>query len=685
MIKNHLGYLYHDREISWLSFNHRVLQEAADRRVPLLERLKFLSIFSSNLDEFFRVRVASLRRMIKVKKRDLSPLQNDPMQVLEEIQKKVLQLQKEFDSIYKEIIAELERENIFIINEKQLDESHKEFVKQKFIDEVQPHLFPVMFVDKFEMPQLSDKSIYQVISMSKEDGKAKAQYAIMEVPVDACGRFIVLPKKEGKTFVILLDDVIRSNMHRVFSIFDFDEFHAYTVKLTRDAELDMDYDLSENLMEKLSKSLLNRKKGDPTRLVYDERIPNEMLEMLIRRLKVSRRGLIPGGRYHNFKDFINFPKVGHAKLSYPEFVPAPIVSLDKEKRMFDAISKHDYILHHPYQSFNYLIRLLREAAIDPAVQTIHITLYRVAKYSNVANALINAVKNGVKVTVFMELHARFDEESNIYWTNKLQEGGATVYFGKPGQKIHSKICLITRKENGKMARYAHLSTGNYNRITARLYCDSGLLTKDKRLTSEIEEIFMRMPTPEYLKETKHLLLAPVNMKKKYLELVQKEIVIAKKGGRGRIIAKMNSLVDDEMINSLYEASKAGVKIDLIIRGICCLVPGVPGLSENIRTISIIDRLLEHSRVYIFGNGGKEIIYMSSADWMTRNLEHRIELAFPLYDEECRKQIRTIIDLQLMDCNKARRINETQNNPYVLRKTLPVQSQADILTYLKGLG
>lgn len=686
MLNKYRNYYFKERDISWLSFNERVLQEAADTRVPVLERLKFLSIFSSNLDEFFRVRVASLRRSLKVKKREQSPFNHHPLKVIEEIQKTVLQQQERFSLIYKEIIEALEEENVYIINEKDLTPSQLASVRQYFRLEVSPYLFPVMMDNKFELPELKDKSIYQVISLRHSRNKQEAtQYAILELPVEITGRFYVIPDAGDKTFVILLDDVVRSCCDILFSIFDYDEFHSYTVKLTRDAELDVDHDMDVDYLERISQSLKKRKSGLPTRFVYDERIPKEMLEFLIRKLKLSSRGLIPGGRYHNFKDFRDFPDVPNPRLKYPAQLPGLIKRLEHEKRMFDVISRGDIILHHPYQSFDYIIRLMREAALDPSVRSIQITLYRVARKSNIVQALINAVKNGVKVTVYMELQARFDEEDNIYWARKLDEAGAKVYYGKPGQKIHCKMCLIERKESNEYVYYGHLSTGNYNRITAKLYCDHGLLTKDPRLTADMAAIFKHLNTPEKLKAPKNMLLAPVNMKQRFLEMIDREIHHKRAGKEAYILCKMNSLVDGEIITKLYEASNAGVKIRLVIRGICCLVAGKKGQSENITVTSIIDRYLEHARIYIFANGGQEQIYLSSADWMTRNLDHRIETAFPIFDSDCQAEIKKIMEIQLSDNFKAREINEEQNNPYKVSRKASVRAQSETQMYINSLN
>ncbi len=685
MIKEFQGKLYQDREMSWLAFNERVLQEAADDTVPILERLKFLSIFSSNLDEFFRVRVASIRRLLKVGKKDLLPMQHSPTVVIDLIQKKVLYLQIKFNETYQSIIEKLEHENIFIVDEKNLTADQSKEVRDYFTNSVLPFLFPIIMDEKYELPLLKDKSIYQVVSMSTKDNSSKTLYSIFELPTDVINRFYLIKAgAKNSTNIILLDDVIRSSMDLLFSIFDYNEFHSFTIKITRDAELDLDSDLTRSLLDIMQQGLKNRKKGALTRLVYDERIPAEMLKYLINKLKVSTRSLIPGGRYHNYKDFFDFPVIKN-KAFYNHSLPqAYIETIDKSKTMFAAIKQKDYILYHPYHSFDYIIRLLREAAIDPGVQTIKITLYRVAKHSSIVHALINAIKNGAKVFAWMELQARFDEESNIYWAKKLEEAGATVYYGKPGQKIHSKMCLISRKEDGEVINYGHLSTGNYNRITGRLYCDLGLLTTNKEITADMTATFKMLQNPEKPAKTKHIKVAPHHLKTFFLDKIEYETILARLGKKAYITAKMNSLVDQDIIDKLYEASKAGVKINLIIRGICCLVPGVAGLSENISITSIIDRLLEHCRVFIFGNDGNEIVYLSSADWMTRNLENRIEAAFPILDPDCRKIVKDLINIQLSDNVKSRIIDQNLENQYKKGGNKPIRSQLAIAKYLGTL-
>jgi polyphosphate kinase len=686
MIKELKGHLFKDRDISWMLFNERVLQEAENTETPLLERLKFLAIFSSNNDEFFRVRVASLRRLQQLNRnKAVSEYQFPPDIVLGEIQRLSLIQQERFNKAFNQIIKALQANGIYIVNENQLEPEQKKYVEEFFKKDILPHIFPVILDHTKTTPHLKDKSIYLAVRMSSTTNEIPSKHAIIEIPSPQLPRFYMLPKTDGKTRIMFIDDVIRCSLDRIFSIFNFDRFEAYTIKLTRDAEFTLDEgdNFRENLLEKLQRSLKQRSKGSPTRFIYDNSIPRNMLELVTDKLQLKNVSLIPGGRYHNFKDFMDFPKLNNPAFNNEALPPIPMPELDQARTIFEIVSKKDFILHHPYQSFDYLIRMLREAAIDPQVQAINITLYRVAKYSNVVNALINAIKNGKKVTVLMELQARFDEESNIYWTTQLQEAGARVHFGKPGQKVHCKLCVIYREENGKIARYAHMSTGNYNGVTARLYCDHGLFTKDERITNDLEKLMDMLFQSPRKHKFNHLLVAPENMAKQFAALIDIEIANARAGKTAYIIAKMNSLIDDQIIRKLYEAGKAGVQIDLIVRGICGIVPGIAGLSDNIRVRSIIDRFLEHARVYIFANGGHEKIYLASADWMTRNLHHRIESGFPIFDEEIKKEIRHIIKLQLRDNTKARVIDSDYDNKYAETDTeVKYRAQLDIYHYLK---
>ncbi len=690
MIKERKGYLFKDREISWLNFNGRVLQEAENPDNPLMERIKFLAIFSSNLDEFFRVRVAQIRRLQKVNgKKAISEFQSSPDEILSEIQRTVLILQDKFTDIYEnKVLPQLNKEKIFLIEENQVSESEAALVQQYFKANIINQLFPVIIDDLKHIPHLRDRSIYLAVRMKKSLSFMEPKHAIIEIPTGIINRFYTLPMSEEGAHIILLENIIRLNFKRIFSIFDYQEFESYIIKITRDAEYEITKDENDyqvNFLDKIQKSLKQRSKGIPTRFVYDETMPKDMLSLITQKLELKNVNLIPGGRYHNFKDFMDFPRVGKPENYFKALVQLPVSFLDNSQTMFEAISKKDVLLHQPYQSFDYLIRLLRESAIDPKVSTIMITLYRVAKHSNVVNALINAVKNGKKVIVLMELQARFDEESNIYWTNQLQEAGALVHFGKPGQKVHAKMCLIYRKEDKELVKYAHLSTGNYNGVTAKMYSDFCLFTKDKRITEELDALadllFVNLKRGGY----KHLLVAPDYMKKQLIQFIDQETKNAKDGKPAFIKAKMNSLVDTDIIQKLYEASNAGVNIQLIVRGICCLVPNVPGSSQNIEVKSIIDRFLEHARLFIFCNNSNEKFYLSSADWMTRNLVNRIECAFPIYDKENQKKITDIFNLQWNDSKKARKIDGLSDLNYcnTSHQIGALSAQENTFDYLKN--
>ena len=659
-----------NRELSWLSFNERVLQEAEDKTVPLIERVKFLGIFSNNRDEFFRVRVATLKRILKYPKKTERVTGENPERLLNNIQKMVIQQQVKFESAYQNIIKELGKKGIYIIDESHLTKEQGAYVKKYFHETVLPAIFPIMVDKTSQFPFMKDKPGYLIIKLGRRDNPKKNKYALIEVPTDTISRFVVLPKEKDKTHIILLDDVIRYCLEDIFNNFAHDYIEAYNIKITRDAELDIDNDLTKSFVEKITKGLKDRKKGQPVRLVYDSQIAPDILEFVMRKLKLGKEdNLIPGGRYHNFKDFISFPNVGGEDMVYKKIIPLkhPDLpdgqSLKDQPSFFDVLKRKDILLNYPYQPFDHVIDLLREASIDPKVQSIKITLYRVAKNSNIVKALINAIKNGKDVTAVVELQARFDEESNLYWSNKLQEEGAKVIYGVPGLKVHSKLFIITRKEGNKLVDYAHIGTGNFNRDTAGIYTDCSLLTVDKRITQEVVKVFQFYADNLKIGEYKSLLVAPFFMRKHLVQLINKEIQQARKGKPAAITLKLNNLVDPEMIRKLYEASADGVKIRLIVRGICSLVAGVKGLSDNIEAISIVDKFLEHSRVFIFYNGGDEKYFISSADWMGRNLDVRSEVAVPIYAPHIQKQLRDIIEIQWADNTKARILGSEQNNEY----------------------
>lgn len=677
---------YINREISWLSFNERVLQEAADKTTPLIERLKFLGIFSNNRDEFYRVRVATVKRLAKLGRKALSLYGEDPKELLTQLQRRVIEQQNRFENIYQELLVELAGKNVFIINEKQLTSTQKIFVSEYFNNELSSELFPVMIDENKPFPYMKDKASYMYLKLESNLPGRKNKYALIEIPSQNVSRFVTLPKHGKKHYIMLIDDVIRYNTDQIFEVFGYRTVAAFNVKLTRDAELDIDNDVSKSMIEKVSKSVKARKQGLPVRFVYDAAMPDDMLKYIMKKLGMDKKdNAIPGGRYHNFKNFINFPDLGEKELIYNH--PPALLHKDLERNPFTtlkAIKQKDILLHYPYHTYNHIINLLREASIDPSVESIKITLYRLADASKIANALINAVKNGKKVTVLVELQARFDEENNIYWANKMQEEGARVIYGVPGLKVHSKLFVVTAREKGKEVHYAHIGTGNFNEKTSRIYTDFSLLTANKEIAADLVKIFDFYENNFKVQSFKHLLVAPFFMRKDFVHLINNEIRFAKSGKKAEILLKMNSLVDKEMISKLYEASMAGVKVTLIIRGACSLVTEMEGWSDNIRAYSIVDKYLEHTRVFIFHNKGEEKIFISSADWMSRNLDHRSEVAVPIYSPEIRKQLKDIIQIQLSGNTKVRILDRKQENHY--KRPRPgekkVRVQDEIYNYLK---
>ncbi|MBC8045201.1 MAG: polyphosphate kinase 1 [Fimbriimonadaceae bacterium] len=683
-----LIYKYIHRDISWLSFNERVLQEAEDKRVPLNERVRFLGIFSNNQDEFFRVRVATMRRMVKIEKTKIKDFDVKPSKLLSQIQKKVLLLKNRFDNAYLEILEELKKENIFIVNEKELTAEQGEVVKDYFQEVVRPKLFPVMVDTEKKLPSLSDKSIYLAIRLRKKGKSSVTGYSLIEVPDGDPSRFLVLHAIDDKEYIILLDDIIRYNLKSIYHIFDFDEIEAYTIKITRDAELslDQDTDLNQSTLEILQKSIKRRVKGEPVRFIYDAAMPADMLSFFTKKMKLQKEdAVIPGARYHNFKNFVNFPNLGKTHLLFTKQPPVQHPYLQLSPGIFSAIKQKDVLLHFPYQSFTHVIDFLREAAINPSVTHIHVTLYRVAKNSSVVMSLINAARNGKHVTVIMELQARFDEENNIYWSNKLQEEGAKVVFGENNLKVHAKLCLVTENVNGKIQQYAMIGTGNFNENTAKTYTDLLLLTAKPEITKEIKKVFSFFENQFNILKYKNILLAPLYLRKQIKQLINREIKFAKAGKPAEIFIKVNNIADKEIVKKLYEASMAGVKIRLIVRGACSVVPGVEGLSENIEGISILDKYLEHARIYYFHNNGKEEIYIGSADMLERNIDFRVEVLVSILDKKIRKQLKENLEIQWSDNQKARSIGHGKLNEYIQLKKgdKPVRSQLALYDYYKN--
>jgi polyphosphate kinase len=674
-----------NREISWLHFNERVLQEALDPTTPLIERLKFLGIFSNNRDEFFRVRVATLNRMLKVEQLDYK-IKSSPAEVLAQIREMVGEQEKVFTQTYEAIVEQLKQENIFMINESQLSAEQSDFVTDYFLDAVRPHLFPIM-IDHLDADEdVEDRSIYLAVQLTSSKDPEKEDHAVIKLPTDQVSRFLILPEENGKIYIMLLDDVVRHGLQYIFSIYGFDTFEAFTIKITRDAELDIDNDVQKSFLEIMTESIKQRAQGYPVRFVYDNAIPRPFLKKIRKKLHLleddHQRG---GGRYHNFKDFMAFPKVGTKKLIYPAMPPLPHPDLTVHSSIFSVIREKDIMLHYPYQSFQYIIDLLREASIDPDVRSIKMTFYRAASNSNVMNALMNAARNGKSVTVFLEIQARFDEEANIFWAERLQKTGVKILPTIPGLKIHSKLILIRRKEDQENVYYANISTGNFNESTAKVYADDSLMTADQDIAMDVYKVFQLFESRYFIPKFKKLIVSPFETRDFFMNLLNREIRNAKAGKEAWAIIKLNSLVDKKLTRKLYEAGKAGVKIKIIARGICVLVAGVKGVSENIEAFSIVDRFLEHSRVYVFCNDGSKEFFISSADWMQRNLDHRIEVTTPISDPRIKEQLWTMLQIQLRDNTKARLISADNINQY--RKTgeeKSTRAQFEIYDYYKGM-
>jgi polyphosphate kinase len=678
------------RELSWLSFNGRVLQEAADERNPPIERLRFLGIYSNNMDEFFRVRVADVKRRILLKKYQQSE-QEDAEELMQEIQQRVLQLGQRFNAIYLDIQLELRKHNIELIDNFKLTELQSGWVRSYFRDEVIKHISPMILSgDEVSLPKaLEDNTTYLMVEMT---GNGKPEYAIVQVPTNELSRFIELPlhlntrKKNGhyRRQILLLDDVIVHCIADLFAgFFEFDHIQAYSLKLTRDAEYNISDTLDQSLLDKMSKGIRQRLKSEPVRLVYDAAMPEQMLKVLSKQLGTSSTdSLIPGSRYRNFKDFISFPNIGHQSTEFPPMPPLKSPDFEQYATSFDAIRAGDILLHYPYHNFGYFTEWVRQASFDPKVTHIKMTMYRVAKHSRVIHSLLDAVRNGKKVTVVVELKARFDEENNINWARKMTEAGIQVVFGLTTLKIHSKLCLISRMEKGKLMHYGHIGTGNFNEKTARIYTDMSLFTCHQEITAEVAQVFEFIEYSYRPYQFNHLIVSPTWSRPRLMQLIQREIDFAVSGRKAEIFLKVNNLVDQQIVDLLYRASQAGVKIRMIIRGMCSLIPGLPGKSQNIRVISVLDRFLEHSRIYVFHNGGETDVYLSSADWMTRNIDQRVEVGVPIYDVRLKQQVLDTLDIQWRDNVKARIIDAKQSNAYVKRgNKRSIRSQQQIYEYL----
>jgi len=676
---------FFERDLSWLSFNYRVLQEAKNSEVPLMERLKFLAIYSSNLDEFYRVRVASHRNLLRLKKSVQEKYAINSKLLIKKINKIVNKQQTELGEIFSEqLIPEFKKNNIFLVNENNISPEHEQFVRKYFKEEVVKHISLIRIIESAPPPFLENKLLYFATTLESftSDGESILENVIINIPSNKLPRFQVLPSEDKKHQIIFLDDIIRLSIDILF--LQKKIINLYSIKLSRDADLHLEDEFTEDLVEKIKLSLKKRTTGIPSRFLYDLNMPKNFLMYLKKVFFLQKEDLIPGGKYHNFNDFFSFPCPEDKDLFFEKFIELPHSEFIKYKSVFNAIADRDFIFHFPYQSYDNVIRFIEESSNDKKVKSIKITLYRVADTSRINKALINASIRGIDVTAFDEVQARFDEESNIYWGDELAKAGVNVIYSYDKLKVHAKVCLVAREENEVINKYAFLSSGNFNEKTARIYCDHGLLTSDKRITRECDRVFDYLEDREKIPEFGSLLVAPFKLRSGLKEMIKEEIQNAKAGKKAKITLKMNSLEDKDMITQLYKASNAGVKIRIIVRGICCLIPGVKGMSENIKIISIVDRYLEHARIYVFYNNGDEKIYISSADWMKRNLSRRVEVAFPIYEKNIREEIRTLIKFQLKDNAKARKVNITQSNPFKKfeKRTRIERAQYDTYYYLK---
>lgn len=681
---------YIPRDISWLIFNARVLQEANDITVTLKNRIRFLGIFSNNLDEFFRIRVATLKRAVeyidKKKNRNIDFL-DSPQLILDEIQRVVLKQQSEFARIWTNIIKELIKRKVLIINERKLNFVQKQFVRDYFDNVVRPYIIPLMIENLPKLPYLRDKSLYLAIVMKNKQDAYHEKFALIEIPSKAIGRFVILPSVTGSKSIILLEDVVKYNLPIIFSHFKFNKFEAHIFKITKDAEIDLDQEVGLNFIDKISKEIKNRRKGKPVRFIYDKEMNAELLDFLIQKLELTRKSsIIPGGKIHNFRHFMDFPDIIVEENERPKPFTHP--SFIKRHQVSEVILQKDILLHFPYHSYDPVIDMLREAAMDDAVVSIKITAYRLASNSKVINALINAARNGKAVIVFLELKARFDEEANLEWKTMMEEEGVKVLVGIPNVKVHAKLCLIQKRIEKKIIQYGFISTGNLNEKTAKIYADHCLLTASKPLLNEVNKIFTYLEKWQLgdkpIEKTRKLLISPINMRNSIIHLIKNEIKFAKQGKIAKIIIKSNSISDQILIDHLYKAIKAGVEVQLIVRGILTLKKGYEKLNNKLKAISIVDQYLEHARVMVFHNKGNEKVFISSADWMVRNLDYRIEVAAPVLDKQLKKELIDIINIQLKDNQKARILDENLSNNYVpsLGKK-QCKSQVETFNYLIG--
>lgn len=681
--------LYYPKELSWLAFNERVLQEAADKNNPAVERIRFLGIYSNNLDEFYRVRAADVKRQITIAEENGSEEEAARlMSLMEAIQKKVVHLSNKFDEIHKDVVKALARYNIFIIRKDELNDYQRTWLRNLFVNKILRHIAPILIEKKTDLlSRLNGTSVYLYVAIRREGRNTR--YAVVQVPTSETSRFVVIPPERSrkKKHIILLDDIIQLCLEEIFRGFiKYDSLEAYSFKMTRDSEYSINDEIDESYMDKMSESMKQRLIAEPVRVIYDNAMPEDMVLDLRKRLKVTKLDTMhAAGHYRNFKDFIGFPNVGREYLENPKLPAIDTKSFSKYNTVFEAITAHDILLYYPYHRFLHFTEFLRQAAFDPSVKSIRINIYRVASNSRIVNSLIDAVDNGKKVTVVVELRARFDEEANIEWSRRMTDAGIRVVLGVPTLKIHSKLCIVTREERGSLVNYAHFGTGNFNEKTAKIYTDFSLFTRNQELAEEAVSVFDLIQYPYRRYKFQHLQISPLNSRTKIQSLIRQEIQYLKEGHKAQITFKINNLVDKELIDDLYRASQAGMKIRGIVRGMCSLVPGLPGISENITITSIVDRFLEHPRVMVFEGGGDRKVFISSADWMTRNMDNRIEVGCPVYDRRLQQQIVDVLELQFKDTLKARIIDKEQTNKYVRRgNRKKLRSQIEIYDYLKRL-
>lgn len=683
IISNTSNNIYTSKELSWLAFNERVLQEACDTNNPLIERIRFLGIFASNLDEFFQVRFANLKhKLMIIKEQDSLPAKEIRKQ-LAKIQDKTEALSSRFDEVYSKLLLEMAKHRIFLVNEGQLSKGHQEWLSEFYKTDIKQHIFPIVVNESLELLQsLSVHNSCLIVQLLKK-GKQK-DLILLPIP-NTIQRFIVLPKERYKRShcVMLLDNALRFCLDDIFNgYFDYDEIKAYSIRITRDAEYDLITEAEYSLLEMMSTSVKQRITAQPVRFLYEKGMPASLLKFLKKRLNISSLDSVEaGGRYLSYHYLLQFPDLSNKTLVNKPLPKIIHHKLHDRREMFKRITESDILLYYPYHSFSVICELLRQASFDPLVTSIKINLYRVAKNSRIIDALINAVNNGKNVTVVIELQARFDEEANISWAKRLTDEDINVVFSTPGFKIHSKLFVITRKEGGELVDYAHIGTGNFNESTAKIYTDFSLLTKRTSITEEVKRVFRFIEMPYSPTKFKHLLVSPINVRDRLEALIEREIRHAQEGKKSGIKIKINNLVDLEITNLLYKASQAGVRVDMIIRGMCSLRPGVKGISDNIHIISVVDRFLEHPRIYCFENDGDPAVYLSSADWMTRNLDRRIEVGVPIIDPNVRQTVLDIMEIQLKDNVKARIIDAKERNKYVKNDKPKIRSQIAIHEYL----